>query len=139
MDWKQQDRGIYLVNCLGIIYNKKTNKILIGRRENDPHIKELSWSFPGGRPKYDESLEEGLKREIKTKTGLNVSVKNLILARTYPEKPEFLSLFYDCELIDGKEQAGELFKEIKWISPAEVKKYFTTSIHPTILKFLESL
>ena len=34
---------------LAIIYDPKTNKILIGRRENDPHIKQLTWGFPGGR------------------------------------------------------------------------------------------
>lgn len=139
MDWNKFDRGIYLVNCLGIIYNPKTKKILIGRRENDPNIKELTWCFPGGRPNYNEELEEGLKRVIKIKTGLNVNVKELIFAKTYPEKREFLSLYYLCEVIGGIEKAGELFKEIKWIKPDEIEKYFTTSIHPKIKDYLSKL
>jgi len=139
MDWKGFDRGVFLVNVLGIVYNPKTKKILIGRRANDPYIKKLSWTFPGGRPAYKEDLEFYLKHEIKIKTGLNVDVKKIIFAKTYPEKREFLSIYYFCQIIDGKERAGEKFAEIKWIKPTEAKKYFTTSLHPKILGFLSEL
>jgi ADP-ribose pyrophosphatase YjhB (NUDIX family) len=139
MDWNKFDHGVYLVNCLGVVYNPKAKRILIGRRENDPYLKELTWCFPGGRPNYGEPLETGLKRQIKIKTGLNVKVNRLIHVRTYPEKKEFLSLYYFCEVTDGKEKAGDLFKEIKWIEPSKVDKYFTTSIDPCILEFLYSL
>jgi hypothetical protein len=40
IDWNSFDRGIFLINCLAIIY--KDGKIIIGRGEPDPHIKELS-------------------------------------------------------------------------------------------------
>ena len=139
MNWSKFDRGIFLVNCLGIVYHPKNKKILIGRREKDTYIKKLTWCFPGGRPSYDKSLEESLKRKIRTMTGLNVDIKKIIFAKTYPEKREFLSIYYHCEVISGTEKAGELFKEIKWIKPNEVKKYFTTSIHPNILSYLTSL
>lgn len=139
MEWSQFDKGVFLVNVLGIIYNSKTKKILIGRRENDPYIKELSWCFPGGRPGYKEDLELYLKHEIKIKTGLDVSIKKIVFAKTYPEKREFLSIYYYCEVIGGKEKAGEDFKEIKWIKPTDVKKYFTTSLHPNLLDYLKTL
>ncbi|MBI4017022.1 MAG: NUDIX domain-containing protein [Candidatus Aenigmarchaeota archaeon] len=139
MDWAQFDRGVYLVNVLGIVYDVRNNLILIGRREQDPHIKELSWCFPGGRPKYGEDLEEGLKREIRTKTGLDVRVNKLIFARAYPERKEFLSLFYECEVIGGELKAGELFVECKWIAPTAVSEYFTTSIHPKIMNYLRAI
>lgn len=139
MDWTKFDRGVYVVNCLAILYDPKTKKILIGRRENDPHIKELSWCFPGGRPRYEEELEEGLKREVKTKTGLDINIKKIIFAKTYPEKREFLSIYYHCEVIKGKENAGELFKEVKWIDIQEIKKYFTTSLHKKVFEYLLTL
>lgn len=139
IDWNKFDRGVYLVNTLGIVYNSKTKKILIGLRQNDPHIQELSWCFPGGRPRYNESLEDGLKREILVKTGLEIRVKQLIFARTHPEKQEFLSLYYHCEVIGGIEKAGELFSALKWITPSEVTRYFTTSIHSFILDYLHTL
>jgi ADP-ribose pyrophosphatase YjhB (NUDIX family) len=139
MEWAQFDKGVYLVNVLGIIYNPRTRQILIGKRENDPHIKELSWCFPGGRPAYEEDLEFYLKREIKVKTGLNVTVKGVVFAKTYPEKREFLSIYYFCEAEGGKEKAGEDLVEIRWVKPTDVQKYFTTSLHPKLLDYLRTL
>ncbi len=139
MDWSQFDRGVFLLNVLGIVYNSKTKKILIGRREKDPFIKELKWCFPGGRPAYKEDLEYYLKHEIKIKTGLEVEVEKLIFARTIPENREFLLLYYLCEPFGGKEKASEKFTEIKWIKPTEVKEYFTTSVDQRLLNFLEKL
>jgi ADP-ribose pyrophosphatase YjhB (NUDIX family) len=139
MDWNSFDRGVFLLNCLAIVYNPKTKMILIGKRESDPYIKELKWSFPGGRPTYDRALEESLKDEIKKKTNLKVKIKKLIFARLPLEMKEFLNIYYYCETTDKNAKAGEKFTEIKWIKPADVKKYFTTSIDPFIMKFLKQL
>ncbi|MDO8660751.1 MAG: NUDIX domain-containing protein [Candidatus Woesearchaeota archaeon] len=139
MDWTQFGRGVFLLNVLGILYNPKTRQILIGKREKDPYIKKLSWTFPGGRPAYKDDLEFYLKHEIKMKTGLNVDVIKLVFAKTYPEKREFLSIYYYCEVVGGEEKAGEKFVEIKWIKPTGVQKYFTTSLHPRVLDYLRTL
>lgn len=139
MDWSQFDRGVFLLNVLGIVYNPKTHKILIGKRENDPYLKELSWAFPGGRPAYEKDLEFYLRHEIKIKTGLDVKVEKVVFAKTYPEKREFLSVYYLCKVESGKEKAGEKFVETKWVKPTEVQKYFTTSLHPDLLGYLRTL
>lgn len=139
MDWTKFDRGIFLVNVLGIVFDPKTEKILIGKRENDPYIKKLSWCFPGGRPAYDQDLEFYLKHEIKVKTRLEVEVKKTVFAKTYPENREFLSIYYHCEVIGGKEKAGEKFVQIKWVKPENIKNYFTTSLHPKLLEYLKKL
>ena len=86
MDWQEFDRGVFLVNLLGIVYDPKTRMILIGKRESDTYIRQLSWSFPGGRPAYEKDLEEYLKLEIKKKTNLDAEVKEVIFAKSYPEK-----------------------------------------------------
>src|SRR3989344_1309691 len=109
MEWEKLDRGVFLVNLVGVIFNPKTKKILIGKRENDPYLKKLTWCFPGGRPNYDEELEGVLKKEIKIKTGLKVESLGTIFAKTYPEKREFLTIYYLCEVLSGKEKAGEKF------------------------------
>jgi ADP-ribose pyrophosphatase YjhB (NUDIX family) len=139
MDWTQFNRGVFLLNVLGIIYNSQTKQILIGKRESDPFIKELSWCFPGGRPAYENDLEFYLKNEIKIKTNLDINVKKVIFAKTYPEKREFLSIYFYCEAINGEEKAGEKFVELKWIKPDEVQKYFTTSLHQELLDYLKTL
>jgi len=138
-DWSQFERGIFLVNVLGIVYDRETKNVLIGRREDDPNIKNLSWTFPGGRPEYKNELEHYLKHEVRLKTGVSIDVEKIIFAKTYPEKRDFLSIYYLCKPIGGHEKAGEKFKEIKWIKPTEATKYFTTSLHPTLLEYLKSL
>ncbi len=141
MDWKNLDRGVFLVNVLGIVYDPKTKKILIGRRENDEFLPKLTWCFPGGRPTYKHSLPMSLMMEIKKKTNVNVNVLDCFFTRTLPEKPEFLQIYYFCEVTEESERpkAMEKFKEIKWVKPTEVEKYFNTSIDPIIMNFLEAL
>jgi ADP-ribose pyrophosphatase YjhB (NUDIX family) len=81
-----------------------------------------------------------LKLEVKKKTNLDIKIKKLVFARSFPENRKFLLIYYLAEPINaGKEKAGEKFKEIKWIKPTEVKKFFTTSIHPEIMKILKKL
>ncbi len=141
MDWTLFEKGVFLVNLLGIVYNPSTKMILIGKRVNDPNFKELSWVFPGGRPDYKTELEDNLQYEIKENTDLNVEVKKIVFAKTYPEKREFLSIYYHCELqpADDKEKPMGNLKELKWVKPTEVVNYFTTSIHPTVMEYLMSL
>ena len=139
-DFSKFDKGIFLVNVLGIIYNPKLKKILIGRREADPYVLKLSWGFPGGRPTYDREIEDSLKEEIKKKTGLEVEIKEIIFARITPEiKRKQILFYYYCETEQEKAEAGEKFVEVKWIKPSEYRKYFKTSVHPKISKFLKSL
>jgi ADP-ribose pyrophosphatase YjhB (NUDIX family) len=139
LDLIEFDKGVFLANVLGLVYNPKTKKLLIGRRENDPYVKELSWSFPGGRPTYGKSLEASLVKEIKIKTGVKVKVRTIILARIPKENKQFLLLYYLCETNQTKIKAGEKFVEVKWIKPREIQKYFKTSIHPQLLNFLKVL
>src|SRR5438093_7621451 len=98
IDFNKFDRGVYVVNVLGIVF--KDGKILIGKRElPDPFIEKLTWSFPGGRLHYDKDVVGSLKEEVKKKTNLYIKVKKLIHARVMPEGKEFLNLYYLCEPI----------------------------------------
>lgn len=131
MQWENFDRGVFLVNVLGIVFDKKSRRILIGRVENDPHIKELSWRYPGGRPGYEEDLERYLKLEVKKKTNLNVRVKQVIHARSHSFNRKMLVVYFYCEVAGGKVRAGEKFVEIRWIKPGEIQKYFSKSAGKT--------
>ncbi len=132
-------KNAFTAIALGIIYDPKTRKILIGRREKDPYIKELSWCFPGGQLELGESPEECVKREIVEKTGLDADAKKIVFARTSPAKKEFVLLYYYCEATGGREKAADSLAELKWIRPTEVKKYFTPPVHPKVMEFLKSL
>jgi len=139
INWSQFARGVFIVNCLAIIFDSKTGRILIGKRKKDQYIKKLGWGFPGGRPGYKQNLEDYLKLEVKKKTNLKIKVKNVVFAKTYPENRRFLSIYYLTEVIGGKEKAGEKFIDIKWVKPQELKKYFTTSLHPQLYSIIVNL
>lgn len=137
LNWPEFDRGVFLINVIAIII--KNDKVLIGRRENDPYLKNLSWTFPGGRPAYEGELEEYLKLEVKKKTGLDIEPERIIFAKTYPEDRQFLSIYYLVKVIGGEEKAVEKFVEVKWVNPEELKDYFTTSLHPKLYQVILDL
>ena len=139
INWAQFNKGVFLVNVLGIVYHPETKMILIGRRENDPYLKELTWVFPGGRSDYENELEDSLKLIVKKQTGLEIKVAQAVFAKTYPEKREFLSVYLLSAPQGGVEKAGGELKELKWVKPTEVKDYFTTSLHPKLLEYLKTL
>lgn len=141
MEWNIFEKGVFLVNLLGIIYDPKTKHILIGRRVNDPHLKELTWVFPGGRPDYKVDLDDNLKKTIKEDTGLEINTSKVVFAKTYPEKREFMSIYYHCEgnYAEGDEKPGGSLSELKWIRPTDITEYFTTSIHPKVFEYLKTL
>jgi hypothetical protein len=55
------------------------------------------------------------------------------------EMKEFLNIYYYCETTSEYAKAGEKFREVKWIKPTNVNRYFTTSVDPFIMKFLRQL
>ena len=56
----------------------KGDSILLVRHEKPSGA--TYWLLPGGGVDYGESLAEGLKREVREETGLEVSVGDLVLA-----------------------------------------------------------
>ncbi len=138
MEKKGQGERInnFQVIILGIVFDPKERKILIGRREKDPYIPQLTWCFPGGGLSDDGEMNRTLKEKIKEQTGLIVKNLGAIFAKTYEEKRDVVAVYFLCEAIDGKAKKGGKLKEIKWIKPAELDKYFTTSFHPRLKEYL---
>ena len=139
IDVGEHEKGIFSVIVLGIIYDPKEKKILIGKRENDPDVPQLSWCFPGGRPEYGEKLEDAVKREIKEETGLDVESLGSIHSKVYPEKKDFLAIYYLCEMTEGELQAGDNFIELKWVKPEELEEHFTTSFSDKLKEYILNL
>ena len=129
----------FKVILLGVVFNPKTKKILIGRRKKDPYIKNLTWAFPGGQYDSNEELDSTLKKKIKLKTGLKVENLGNIFSKTYPEDRKLLAIYYLCEATGGKEKAANDFTELKWVTPKDLKEYFTTSFHPKLKEYIEGL
>ena len=78
---KYEHQGIHVIASIFTI-DKGKLKILLVKRKNNPY--QGLWALTGGALYNDEDLEEGLKREIYEKTGLeNIEVK---LANVFGKK-----------------------------------------------------
>lgn len=134
-----EEKKDFTVVILGIIFDPKTKKILIGRRENDPNIPELTWSFPGGQLTQGEDIEDTLKKKIKEKTGLEIANLGSVYSRIFPDKEDLLLTYFLCEATGGDEKAGDDLLELKWVSPNELEEHFTTSFHPHVKEYVLNL
>lgn len=136
---KQKELDDFKIILLGVVYDTKTKKILIGKRENDPFIKRLSWVFPGGRLNKNEDVEAALKKRIKEKTNLTVENLGSVFSKTYSERKDFVAIYFLCEVTGGKQIAQGGFTDLKWVRPEEVEKHFTTSFHPLLKEYIMNL
>ena len=126
----------FQVVVLGIIFNPKERKILIGKREDDPYFPQISWCFPGGGLEENGEMNKTLKEKIKEQTGLVVKNLGAIFAKTYEEKRDLVSIYFLCEPIEGEAKANGKIKELKWVKAKDIEKHFTTSFHPRLKEYL---
>jgi ADP-ribose pyrophosphatase YjhB (NUDIX family) len=136
---KSNKKNLFMVNTLGVIFDTKTRKILIGKRINDPYVKKLGWCFPGGNPKSNVDLEKFVEKVIKEKTGLKVKNLGAIFSRILKENKQVLLVYYLCEAVGGKEKPANGFTELKWVKPQDLQKYFTTSFDKRLKEYILGL
>ncbi len=134
-----EDKQKFEVVIVGIIFDPKEKKILIGKSENDPTLPEITWCFPGGNAIYGEDVDKTLKRNVKAKTGYDVKNLGAIFSKTYPEKENLLAVYFLTQVFEGEEKPGENLTELKWVSPNELENYFTTSFHKKLKQYLNEL
>lgn len=139
LNWNRLKKGVFLAVTVGIIFDTKKRMILIGRRLNDPYIKKLIWSFPGGVPNYGEDLERFVERKIKEKTNLKVKNLGCVFAREFKENNKILMMYYLCEVVSGKERPRDDLVELQWVKPKHLKKHFTTSFDPRLKEYILNL
>ena len=118
----------FKVKIIGILFNPKARKILIGKNKDEKNL-----SFLEGELKYNEELDVGLKRVAKEKTGYKVHNLGAVYAENMLKNKDELRLYFLCETTEGKETPGPKVKELKWIPPKEVNKYIKEKL-PTRLK-----
>jgi ADP-ribose pyrophosphatase YjhB (NUDIX family) len=95
VQWRIHAYGIVVVD----------NKILLSPQHGDSR-----YDLPGGKVEIDESVETGLKREIKEETGIDVhvikqvAVRDIIFKVTFREPQDVwhsVMVYYVCEKIGG--------------------------------------
>ena len=124
----------------------ENGRALLIRRGSEPLRGE--WSIPGGTLELGESLQEGVARELREETGLDVRVLELIevFDRIFPNdgspqahaKPRprfhFVIVDYLCERISGEPRAGSDVTDVAFATEDELEKFHLTETATRVLK-----
>ena len=133
-----------VVGVGGVIIDN--GRALLIRRGSEPLRGE--WSIPGGTLELGESLQEGVARELREETGLDVRVLELIevFDRIFPDERlqasaqkhqprfHFVIVDYLCERIGGEPRAGSDVTDVAFASEGELGQYQLTETATGVLK-----
>jgi ADP-ribose pyrophosphatase YjhB (NUDIX family) len=121
-----------------LIFNR--DKILLVERGNDP-LKGY-WSLPGGVLEIGETLEEGIVREVREETGLEVQPLKVLeiferIIRDAQGSPEYhyVLIDYICRVTGGSLRAADDASRAAWVPRRLLSTYaITTGTLPVIEK-----
>jgi ADP-ribose pyrophosphatase YjhB (NUDIX family) len=68
----QHDQPLHSVSVAGVIIDDAEENVLLIRRRDNGH-----WEPPGGVLELNETIEDGLRREIREETGLDITIDRL--------------------------------------------------------------
>ena len=106
-------------------------KILLVERGKEP-LKGY-WSLPGGLLETGEKLEEGIRREVREETGLEVEPLSIfeVFERIMPDsegRPEYhyVLIDYVCRPLSGSLCASSDVSRAAWVEEQNVREYRLT-------------
>jgi 8-oxo-dGTP diphosphatase len=110
----------FFVGVHGVIANR--GQLLVLKRSHRANYCPGTWDLPGGHLSLGESAEEGLLREIKEETSLDVAVDRLLGLHNMIDEP-YMQALYACRLIVYRslKLQPEEHLEARWVSPAEME------------------
>jgi 8-oxo-dGTP diphosphatase len=102
------------VSVAGAVINHQ-GRILAIRRADNGH-----WEPPGGVLELDETIEDGLVREIREETGLTVSVDRLTGVYKNMQRG-IVALVFRCTVTGGEATTSDEARQIAWLTPDEIR------------------
>ena len=109
------------------------------RRGHEPQ--KGKWSIPGGGLEVGETIKDGVRRELREETGLEVRVGRLaeIFERVGEADDQgvpyhYVILDYLCEAIGGKIEAAGDADDARWVERSELGSYEITPGTPAVIE-----
>jgi 8-oxo-dGTP diphosphatase len=116
--------GRIVLGVATVIWNGRGDVLLI-RRAKEP--RKGQWSLPGGKLEFGETLIEGVRREVREETGLEVEILGLIdVAETIRDveagaaNDHFVLIDYSARVISGTAEAASDAAEARWFTLDEL-------------------
>jgi 8-oxo-dGTP diphosphatase len=101
------------VSVSGVIIDDHGRALLIRRRDNH------RWEPPGGILELDESIHDGLRREVREETGLDI--EPIALSGVYKNMTRaIVNLVFRCKITGGVLAANDEASDFRWATEAEV-------------------
>ena len=122
---KKLMKSQFSIGVFGTIFDERGRVLLCHRKDHD------LWNLPGGALETNEAPWNGVKREVKEETGLDVEVSRLLGVYSKPDKNDLVFSFL-CKVVGG---------EITLNDEADKIEYFEVDKLPsaTVLKQVERI
>lgn len=106
----QKHAPTHRVGAFAVIFDD-AGRVLLSRR-----VDSGWWNLPGGGVEPHESVAEGVVREVREETGLEVAAGRLIGVYSKPQKHEVV-LVFECQIIGGTMIGTEEADHHEWFAP----------------------
>lgn len=125
----QQPR--HSVSVSGVIADDRGRALLIRRRDND------RWEPPGGVLELSETIHDGLRREIREETGLDV--EPVALTGVYKNMTRaIIGIVFRCKITGGALTTNNEATAFHWATDAEAAEMMTEAFAIRVLDALRS-
>ena len=108
--------------AIALIFNKNTNKVLIGRRAiTEPH--SGLWEFPGGKLEKWETPEQALERELMEELNVKSRAIAFFNESIYTFSTGTFKLLTFFTEIDNSTLEMRVHDQLEWVTLKEAYKY----------------
>jgi ADP-ribose pyrophosphatase YjhB (NUDIX family) len=119
------------VSVAGVITDDHGRALLIQRRDNH------RWEPPGGVLELAEGIHDGLRREVREETGLDV--EPITLTGVYKNLTRgIVALVFRCKLTGGHLTTNNEVSAFQWASQADVSSLMTEAYAVRVLDALRT-
>jgi 8-oxo-dGTP diphosphatase len=119
------------VSVAGVIVDQHGRALLIQRRDNH------RWEPPGGVLELGESIDDGLRREVREETGLDV--EPVMLTGVYKNmRRGIIALVFRCRVTGGEPAVSNETEAFRWAAECDIGELASEAYAIRVLDALQN-